>query len=264
MMKTIPPSQVCFVGILLCVLLSSCSEGSDKDAETVFKSNSAKATNATHQRQDCPGPRISETSSQSQVVTVVLETSLGNIEIELYPIKAPITVANFLAHVDGGHYDGASFYRTVGSNDKPGNEPPPVLGVQGGLLEAYFRSGGDTDNLERSEPPLPPIAHETTRMTSIKNEYGVVGMARREPGTATSEFYINLADNVALDFGENGRNPDGQGYAAFGRVSRGMEIVESIHDLPTDQSTDYGAQAGEIINDPVEFICVYRKSFADN
>ena len=221
-------------------------------------------SSAVVSRQDCKNEITPIGSKSERMVTVVVETSLGDISIEVFPEQAPITVANFLAYIDGEHYADASFYRVVGTGREPGTERAPVLGIQGGLLGTWFRKRGEGKDAERETPKLPPIAHETTKVTGIKNKYGVVGMARREPGTATSEFYINLADNIALDYGENGRNPDGQGYAAFGRVSCGMEIVEAIHDLPTDDSGNYQVMAGELINDPVRFIRLYRVPQTDN
>ena len=208
---------------------------------------------------ECQNQTTNQFPNGELVETVIIQTSLGAVEIDLYPKKAPVTVGNFLAYVDGNHYDNASFYRVVGANPAPDDEQP-ILGVQGGLLEAFFKGGGDQGTVERNPPPMPPIAHESTQVTNIKNQYGVIGMARREPGTATSEFYVNLADNTGLDFGDQGRNPDGQGYAAFGKVSCGLDILQTIFNLPTNESKDAPVLAGELINNPVTITSVYRKS----
>jgi cyclophilin family peptidyl-prolyl cis-trans isomerase len=133
-----------------------------------------------------------------------METELGPIVIALYPDKAPITVANFLAYADKHLLDGGSFYRTV--SPKNDNNPATISVIQGGL--------------NRDDSPLPAIAHETTKATGLLHTDGVISMARGDPGTAGSEFFICLGDNPALDFG-GARNKDGQGFAAFGRVVRG-------------------------------------------
>ena len=102
-----------------------------------------------------------------------------------------------------------------------------------------------------SAGPIPPIAHETTDTTGIRNERGTIAYARLEPGTADSEFFVNVADNPALDTGNTTRQPDGQGYATFGRVVRGMEILEEIQSLPT--ITDAGSEVlrGQMLEQPV-------------
>jgi peptidyl-prolyl cis-trans isomerase A (cyclophilin A) len=149
---------------------------------------------------------------------VRIETPLGNIVIEVYQNRAPITATNFLRLVDGGRFTGASFYRSV----TPTNQPADSIRIeviQGGL--------GD------GEAGIPPIEHETTSATGIRHADGVVSMARREPGTASSEFFICIGDQPELDAGGN-RNPDRQGFAAFGRVIEGMDVVRSIHRQPVE------------------------------
>jgi peptidyl-prolyl cis-trans isomerase A (cyclophilin A) len=146
---------------------------------------------------------------------VVIKTELGDIEIELYLERAPVTVANFLKYVDERRFRGATFYRVVRFDNQPDNDVKIDV-IQGGL--------GQDDHATR----LPPIRHETTRETGILHKDGVISMARLEPGTASSEFFICVGDQTELDFGGR-RNPDGQGFAAFGRVSRGMDVVRKIH-----------------------------------
>ncbi len=147
---------------------------------------------------------------------VNIATELGDIIIELYPEKAPLTVANFLRYVDEDLFRGARFYRTVTLDNQPDNDVNIEV-IQGGLFtEDYI---------------LPPLAHETTLMTGLKHLDGTVSMARLEPGTASSEIFICIGDQPALDYGGQ-RNPDGQGFAAFARVISGMEVVRRIQALP--------------------------------
>ena len=167
-------------------------------------------------------------------VRVRMVTDLGPIVIELYPDKAPITVANFLAYADRHLLDGGGFYRTVGP--KNDNNPATISVIQGGL--------------NRDDSPLPAIAHETTKATGILHTDGVISMARGGPGSAGSEFFICIGDNPALDFGGL-RNKDGQGFAAFGQVVEGMDVVRKIHDAPTVTKADDPYLKGQIIENPV-------------
>lgn len=190
-------------------------------------------------------------------VRVILTTDLGQIELALYPQRAPITVANFLAYVDGGLYDGASFYRVV----RPDNDPSaaPIEVVQGGLMGDLFRFGSAAD-IDSDRPGLAPIAHETTTQTGIANTYGTVAMARRAPGTASAEFFINLTDNPVLDTGATARNPDAAGYATFGRVVAGMGLLEQIQALPTDApKTTQTTLTSQVLNQPVVIRSARRK-----
>jgi peptidyl-prolyl cis-trans isomerase A (cyclophilin A) len=168
-------------------------------------------------------------------VRVRMVTDLGPIVIELYPDKAPISVANFLAYADQHLLDGGAFYRTVGP--KNDNNPATINVIQGGL--------------NRDDSPLPAIAHETTKVTGILHTDGVISMARGAPGTAGSEFFICLGDNPALDFG-GARNKDGQGFAAFGRVVEGMDVVRKIHDQPTVTKADDPYLKGQILENTVK------------
>ncbi len=175
------------------------------------------------------------TASGAAPVRVRMVTDLGPIVIELYPDKAPITVANFLAYADQHLLDGGSFYRTV--SPKNDNNPATISVIQGGL--------------NRDDGPLPAIAHETTKVTGIRHTDGVISMARDQPGTAGSEFFICIGDNPALDFG-GARNKDGQGFAAFGRVIEGMDVVHKIHDAPTVSNAEDPYMKGQIIQKPVK------------
>lgn len=155
----------------------------------------------------------------SRECAVVIKTELGEIEVEIYEKKAPITAGNFLRYVDENLFEGASFYRTVTMDNQPNNDVRIEV-IQGGR-----RSG---DSLA-----YPPIVHETTDKTGIIHEDGVISMARDKPGSATSEFFICIGGQPELDFGGK-RNPDGQGFAAFGRVIRGMDVVRKIHEQPAE------------------------------
>ena len=161
-------------------------------------------------------------------VNIVIETAIGEIEVELYPERAPLSVAQFLRYVDGGHYEGAAFYRATHT---AGGDAHDV--VQGGLrsLPMLVR---DARREAAEEPPFPPIPHETTHDTGIRNERGTLAYARSEPGTANSEIFFNVGDNFVLDTDAGDPTRDGYGYATFGRVVGGMEVLEEIHGLPTD------------------------------
>lgn len=153
--------------------------------------------------------------------TVVIETELGNIILELYTDKAPLTTANFLRYINENRYQGATFYRVVTLENQPYSSTKIEV-IQGGLFE---------DN-----PPLalPPIPHESTEQTGVLHLDGVISMARYEPGTATFEFFICVGDQPSLDAG-GFRNPDQQGFAAFGQVVAGMEVVRKIHQQPEQE-----------------------------
>ncbi len=149
---------------------------------------------------------------------VVIRTGLGDILVEVDTARAPETAANFLRYVDARLYDGTSFFRTV----TLGNQPRDIVKIE-------VIQGGEVD----PERCFPPIAHETTRATGLRHANGAVSMARATPGSATSSFFICINDQPELDFGGR-RNPDGQGFAAFGRVLSGMDVVRKIQASPAD------------------------------
>jgi peptidyl-prolyl cis-trans isomerase A (cyclophilin A) len=151
---------------------------------------------------------------------VLIQTEAGDIVVELYPEKASVTVSNFLRYVDEGRFRTAAFYRVVRVDNQPDDEIQIDV-IQGGI------------GFVESDLRLPPIMHETTQKTGVLHWTGTISMARAEPGTASSEFFICVNDEPNLDF--NGRrNPDGQGFAAFGRVVRGMDVVYAIHKMPAE------------------------------
>jgi len=174
-------------------------------------------------------------------VQVLMRTSLGDIQLELYLDRAPITAANFLRYVDGAHYDGGSFYRTVTRENDNGS--PVIEVVQGGITPR--------------QAPFPGVAHETTQDTGIPHTDGVISMARAAPGTAASEFFICIGDNPGLDYGEV-RNADKKGFAAFGRVVAGMDVVRSIHRAPADTPSPVEYLKNQILSEPVKILSVTR------
>jgi peptidyl-prolyl cis-trans isomerase A (cyclophilin A) len=152
---------------------------------------------------------------------VQIKTEFGDITAELYANKAPITVANFLHYIAEKKLQNPSFYRVV--RTQPDNQPDKDVKIQ--VLQ-----GGLTDVPDRK---LPNIKHETTKVTGVPHKDGVLSMARDEPGTATHHFSICIGDQPELDFGGK-RNPDGQGFAAFGKVTSGMDVVKKIHERPAE------------------------------
>jgi peptidyl-prolyl cis-trans isomerase A (cyclophilin A) len=175
-------------------------------------------------------------------VRIMMSTSEGDIEIDLYVDKAPITAGNFLKLVDGGMMDGGSFYRVVTYENDKGS--PKIEVIQGGRGDAL-------------EGEIDAIDHETTEQTGILHTDGVVSMARGGVGTATSEFFIVIGDQPGLDYGQP-RNPDMQGFAAFGKVVSGMDVVRKIQALPADGQTDSDYTKGQILTEPVIISSVRR------
>ncbi|MSR54170.1 MAG: peptidylprolyl isomerase [Gemmataceae bacterium] len=145
-------------------------------------------------------------------VRVLIQTDAGEIVLELNPAKAPKTVANFLEYVDGKLYDGGRFHRSVTPKNQPGNK----------IKIEVIQAGIHPEKKERT-----PIKLERTRDTGILHKDGTISMARDEPDTATGDFFICIGDQPELDFGGK-RNPDGQGFAAFGKVVKGMDVVKMI------------------------------------
>ena len=172
-------------------------------------------------------------------VQIVIETTQGDITLELYPEAAPLTATNFINHIEAGHFDESRFYRTVREdNDRP-NAPIDV--IQGGV---------DFDGLAGAEP----IAHERSDVTGLTHRRGAISMARDEPGTATTEYFIVINDSFILDAGPNGRHPDGEGFAVFGYVIDGMEVAEAIWQAPVgDENAPTGFET-QWLNPPVGVI----------
>ena len=156
---------------------------------------------------------------------VVIQTSKGEIVVELYSKKAPITVKNFLKYVDKGLFTNARFHRTVTLN--PDNQPHNKVKIE------VIQAGLDP---AKESMALPAIPLERTNKTGLKHKDGTISMARLEPDTASSEFFICVGDQPELDYGGR-RNPDGQGFAAFGRGVSGMNVVRAINKAPVQEQS---------------------------
>jgi peptidyl-prolyl cis-trans isomerase A (cyclophilin A) len=151
---------------------------------------------------------------------VIIRTQDGDIEVELYPRQAPKTAGAFLSHVDSGFYKKASFYRVLNEENQVTGAGNSKL-IQGGIWK--------TDH--QRAVSVPGVPHETTMETHLLHTNGTISLARDKPGTGTTEFFICVGDQPGFDYGgEN--NPDGQGYAAFGKVVRGMDVVRQIYERP--------------------------------
>jgi len=154
-------------------------------------------------------------------IAIVIETSLGSIEAELDSAHAPVTVANFLRYVDAKRFDGGNFFRSVTLSNQP-NDSVKIEVIQG-------RAAAGT-------AAFPSIALEPTSVTGLRHHDGTLSMARAGPNTATNQFFITIGEQPQLDFGGH-RNPDGQGFAAFGRVTSGLEVVRRIQTQPVNAQT---------------------------
>ncbi|MDM8160201.1 peptidylprolyl isomerase [Labilibaculum sp. K2S] len=159
--------------------------------------------------------------ASAQNPKVEITTTLGTIELEIFKDKAPITANYFLENVNNNVFQNAFFYRVVRMDNQPNNDIKIEV-IQGGL---FFDSIVDQK---------PTIAHETTKETGILHTDGVISMARNQPGSASTEFFICIGDQPNLDF-EGMRNPDGQGFAAFGKVIKGMDVVKLIQQQKDDE-----------------------------
>ena len=182
-------------------------------------------------------------STQSKTVRVRVQTELGDIVLEVDPIKAPITTANFLKYVDAGHYDGGIFHRTV----KMDNQPESTVKIE--VIQAGV-------NPDKAKSGFPAIALERTNVTGLLHKDAVVSMARGAPDSATSGWFICINDQPSLDFG-GARNPDGQGFGAFGRVVSGMDVVRKIQAAPSSTTRTTNAEA-QRLTPPIKIVKVAR------
>jgi len=166
---------------------------------------------------------------------VLIKTEMGEIEAEVDTIHAPITAENFLRYVDLGFYRFGRFHRTV----RPDNQPTDKVKIE--VIQAGL------DSLRVKD--FPPIKLERTKLTGLRHKDGTLSMARDGPDTATSDFFICIGDQPSLDFGGK-RNPDGQGFAAFGRVVLGMDVVRKIQSASAQ---------GQRLLPPVAILSIARK-----
>lgn len=165
---------------------------------------------------------------------IIIKTELGDIHATIDLKRAPVTSSNFLRYIDAGLFDSSCFYRVVRTDNQPDNNV---------LIEVI--QGGRYEEEERG---FPPIAHETTAMTGIRHRSGTISMARTGPGSATSEFFVCVSDQPELDYGGR-RNPDLQGFAAFGKVTKGMDVVKRVHSIEAP---------GQYLDKPVVILKITR------
>lgn len=165
--------------------------------------------------QDAPADQLREGE-----VHLLMRTDLGDIHLAVDTLRAPITAANFLRYTDAHLYRGGTFYRSVRMDNQP-NDSIRIEVIQGGM------------DRTRREDAFPTIPLESTDDTGIRHANGILSMARSAPNSARAEFFITIGDQPSLDAG-GARNPDGLGFAAFGRVLAGMDVVRTIQTRPTN------------------------------
>lgn len=191
-------------------------------------------------------------------VSVIITTPMGEIEVDLAQEQAPVTTANFLHYVEHGFYNGGRFHRTV----TPDNQSNDNLKRE--EIGAGVDTGADLDQLpndavtieviqgginpDRQDEQNAPIALERTCDTSLRHEDGTISMARLTADSAVTDFFICIGDQPELDFGGK-RNVDGQGFAAFGKVTSGMDVVRAIQHAPAD---------GQALDPPIEITTIAR------
>ena len=172
---------------------------------------------------------------------VVFQTEKGNITIEVDVAHAPLSAANFLKYVEGGFYDGGTINRAV----RPDNTVRHDVEIQ--VIQFQIARA-------RQREQFPPVALERTNVTGLKHVNGAVSMARSGPDTATGSFSIVIGDQPEMDFAGK-RNPDGQGFAVFGRVVSGMDVVKAIQMSPTGERGPYGTES---LTPPIGIVKAYR------
>jgi peptidyl-prolyl cis-trans isomerase A (cyclophilin A) len=187
-------------------------------------------------------PKLLAQAPLPDLVRVELLTALGPVDLELDHRHAPRTVENFVRYVDGKRFDGTVFYRAM--RLKWGTAP-------NGLIQ-----GGTQNDAKRI---LPPVIHESTSTTGIGHVAGTISMARYAPGTATGDFSIMVSDQPSLDADPKSTDPEGQaGFAAFGHVTSGMDVVRKIFDSPTSLTKGEGVMRGQMLDPPVRIISARR------
>jgi peptidyl-prolyl cis-trans isomerase A (cyclophilin A) len=213
------------------LLLASCGDGPSRDEPAAANDSSASA-NAAAAKADEPLP---------DTVRVRIETEAGAIVLALDAKRAPITTANFVRYVDAGRFDGTAFYRA--------SRTPGATGrgfIQGGIRRDVRRM-------------FPAIIHEPTSETGIRHREGTISMARAEMGAgAIGDFFITASPMPSLD-----AQGDKEGYAAFGRVVEGMEVVRRILAAPTVENAGRGAMRGQMLADPVGIVSARRLDEAE-
>jgi peptidyl-prolyl cis-trans isomerase A (cyclophilin A) len=182
---------------------------------------------------DEPSESYAKCLRASRDMVVRMETELGDFDVRLFGSRAPITVCNFMRYVEAGSFDEGRFSRTV----RPDNQTDKPVKID--VIQGHIREGAKE---------FAPIPMERTITTGIHHVNGAISMARDLPESATSSFFLSVGDQLELDYGGK-RNPDGQGFAAFGRVIHGMEVVKRIWASPASRET---------LTPPVTIKRVYR------
>lgn len=224
MIRTLP------LAAALAFALAACGESPPANAPAAANAAAPAANSAA------PAP-VPDTAK------VRLETDAGNIVLQLDGRHAPITTANFLAYVDQHRFDGITFYRASRTPRTPGRGF-----IQGGIRRNAMLA-------------LPPIAHEPTSLTGLHHVDGTISMARLEPGSAMGDFVILSGAEPSMDAGHrrpSSGNNDTAGYAAFGRVVEGMDVVRRILAAPTVENAGAGAMRGQMLTQPVRIVRAVR------
>jgi len=182
-------------------------------------------------------PMVAPPPPKPATQRVAIDTSMGRIVLEIETQRAPITARNFLRYADQKRLDGIAFYRTVKVADKFG----------------FIQFGIDND----PKRILPPIKHEPTTLTGVKHVNGAISTARLAPGTARGEFTISVGDQPSLD-ADPSKPGDNLGYAAFGKVVEGMEVVWKILDAPTSPTAGEGVMKGQMLSPKIRILKVSR------
>lgn len=189
-----------------------------------------------------PRAQGDEAAPRPELVRVAMETAMGTIVLELDKTNAPVTTANFLRYADEKRFDGTAFYR--------------VMRLDWGTQPNGLIQGGTQGNPRRN---LPGIKHEPTSETGILHKTGTISMARFDPGTAAGDFSIMLAPMPGLDAQPDAADPSTRaGFAAFGRVVNGMDVVRAIFDVPLSPTKGEGFLKGQMIENPVTILKVRR------
>jgi peptidyl-prolyl cis-trans isomerase A (cyclophilin A) len=187
-------------------------------------------------------PILAQTEAKPPV-RVLVQTELGDILLEIDVARAPGTSTNFLRYVDAGHYDGGTWHRTVKMDNQPQSDVKIEV-IQAAVNPKYAKSGFE------------PIPLERTSSTGLRHVDGAISMARGAPDSATSGWFVCINDQPSLDF-DGKRNPDGQGFAAFGRVVKGMDIVRKIQQAPSSSDRSSNAEA-QRLTPPIQILKVAR------